>query len=106
MKMILFITLCTILTITDLSFGQQTQKQIGIVEVEDGTTLRMREYSSLDAEVVTNLKNGTEVIVKWGPFKESNNDLYNVIAPNGQEGWVSGKYLSITKLPFSFGFTE
>lgn len=106
MKMILFITLCTILTITDLSFGQQTQKQIGIVEVEDGTTLRMREYSSLDAEVVTNLKNGTEVIVKWGPFKESNNDLYNVIAPNGQEGWVSGKYLNITKLPFSFGFTE
>jgi alpha-2-macroglobulin len=98
--------LCTILTITDLSFCQQTQNQIGIVKVEDGTTLRMREYSSLDAEVVTNLKNGTEVIVKWGPVKESNNDWYNVIAPNGQEGWVSGKYLSITNLPFSFGFTE
>jgi len=95
-----------ILTITDSSFGQQTQNQVGIVTVEDGTTLNMRRSASLDDRVIANIKNGTELIIKWGPVKESNNDWYNVIAPNGQEGWVSGKYLNIMKLPLSFSFTE
>lgn len=69
--------------------------QYALVVSESGVVVR--ESPSTQAVIVTYINNGLQVTLVGEQVNDQGMDWEKVIAPDGKEGWVAARFLSVVK---------